>query len=350
MESDIRRIEMRLRHLRNSFLTGLLALAVAGGFLGAQTPAGTQPQADVLKRVVTKRSGAFFTQALPARGPGQNFEFVSAGFEFAGETIKDAPYSADTVTKTVQTLADGNRIVHENSTKIYRDSQGRTRREQSLGAIGPWAAAGEPHQMIFINDPVENVHYVLNPQEKTARKMTPPSMEPFDVKIGGEHPNAAAGAVSFSWIASEATAAHVERDVTIAAPGSPGIQVMPFQKEIAPPASESLGTRLIEGVQAEGTRTTMTIRAGQIGNERPIEIVSERWYSPELKTDVITKRNDPRFGETSYQLNNIQRIEPLPSLFQPPPDYTVEEGPALFKGPDHLIKKLETGPGKDPAK
>lgn len=345
---------MRLRHVRNSFLTGLLAFGLGGGALLAQTPVGAEPQAGVLKRVVTKGSGAFFTQPLPPGGPGQNFEFVSAGFEFAGETVRDAPYSAEAVTKTVQTLADGNRIVHENSTKIYRDSQGRTRREQTLGAIGPWAAAGEPHQMIFINDPVENVHYVLNPQEKTARKMTPPSVEPFNVEIGGENSNPSVGVAvkrdvqTFAWVASEATGARVERDVTIAAPASPGIRVMPFHGGLEPPATESLGTRMIEGVQAEGTRTTMTIPAGQMGNERPIEIVSERWYSPELKMEVMTKRHDPRFGETTYQLNNIQRIEPLPSLFQAPPDYTVEEGPAAFES--RFIKRIETAPAKDATK
>jgi len=343
---------MKLRHVYNGFLTGLLALVLVGGCLEAQTKAPAEPRADVVKGVFTKRADAFFVQGSPAAGPGHTFEFVSAGYEFAGETVKDAPYSAVAVTKTVQTLADGNRIIHENSTKTYRDSQGRTRREQSLGAIGPWASAGDPPQMIFINDPVENVNYVLNPQEKTARKMTPPSVEPFNVEIAGEHTGAPAGGVvmnrsvrSFTWASAEGAGVPMERDVTIATPASAGIQVMPFQKELAPPVTESLGTRMIEGVQAEGTRTTMTIPAGQIGNERPIEIVSERWYSPELKMDVLTKRNDPRFGETTYQLNNVQRIEPLLSLFQPPADYTVEEGPAPFES--RIIRKIGPPPAKD---
>ena len=345
---------MKLRHVRNSFLTGLFAFAVAGGPLAAQAPAGAKPPADVVNRVMAKRSGGFLTQGVPAAGASPTFEFISAGFEFAGETVKDAPYSAETVTKTVQTLADGNRIVHENSTKTYRDGQGRTRREQSLGAIGPWASAGEPHQMIFINDPVENVNYVLNPREKTARKMTPPKFEPFDIELSGEQANAPAGAVAnrrvqnYTWVAGESTGGHVERDVTFTAPVSAGIQVMPFPGGGEAPATESLGTRMIEGVQAEGTRTTITIPAGQIGNERPIEIVSETWYSPELKMDVMTKRSDPRFGETTYQLNNIQRIEPLMSLFQPPADYTIEDEPAPFGR--RIMRKIEIAAPPDAAK
>jgi hypothetical protein len=306
-----------------------------------------------------KRSGAFFTQGAPAAGASPTFEFVSAGFEFAGETVKDAPYSAETVTKTVQTLADGNRIVHENSTKTYRDSQGRTRREQSLGAIGPWASAGEPHQMIFINDPVENVNYVLNPQEKTARKMTLPTFdEPLNLDDSGVQVAAPAGAMTnrrmqnYTWVAGESAGGHVERrverDVTFTAPATAAIQVMPFPGGGEAPATESLGTRMIEGVQAEGTRTTITIPAGQIGNERPIETVSETWFSPELKMDVMTKRNDPRFGETTFQLNNIQRIEPLMSLFQPPADYTLVEEPAPFGR--RIIRKVEIAAPPDAAK
>ncbi len=83
---------------------------------------------------------------------------------------------------------------------------------------------------------------------------------------------------------------------------------------------------MIEGVEAEGTRTTMTIPAGEIGNERPIEIVSERWYSPELQLVVMTRHSDPRSGETTYKLTNINRTEPAKSLFEVPAGYTIKEG------------------------
>jgi hypothetical protein len=89
------------------------------------------------------------------------------------------------------------------------------------------------------------------------------------------------------------------------------------------PVVESLGTQFMEGVVVEGTRTTVTIPAGQIGNELPIHIVSERWHSPELKALVMSRQADPRFGETTYRLTNIARAEPSPQLFEIPADFTV---------------------------
>jgi hypothetical protein len=87
--------------------------------------------------------------------------------------------------------------------------------------------------------------------------------------------------------------------------------------------TEKLGTQIIEGVAAEGSRSTRTIAPGEIGNERAINIVDERWYSPELKTVVMTRHSDPRTGETVYKLTNISREEPPHNLFEVPADYTI---------------------------
>jgi hypothetical protein len=95
------------------------------------------------------------------------------------------------------------------------------------------------------------------------------------------------------------------------------------------PKVESLGKQLVEGVEAEGTRTTVTIPAGEIGNERPIDIVDERWYSPELQTLVLSKRTDPMSGDMTYRLTNINRNEPVRSLFEVPSDYKIKEGPGV---------------------
>jgi hypothetical protein len=101
---------------------------------------------------------------------------------------------------------------------------------------------------------------------------------------------------------------------------------------LAPPtatSTEDLGEQVLEGVLAEGTRETQIIPAGQIGNERPIEIVAERWYSPELEAIVLRRTSDPRFGETSYRLINVDRSEPPPELFTVPQDYRLEAEPSL---------------------
>ena len=95
----------------------------------------------------------------------------------------------------------------------------------------------------------------------------------------------------------------------------------------------------IEGVEAEGTRSTTTIPAGQIGNELPITIVSERWVSPDLKVLVMSRQSDPRFGETTYRLTNITRSEPSPDLFQVPPDFKIMDGPGLAGTRLHIEKK-----------
>src|SRR5215475_3219814 len=115
-------------------------------------------------------------------------EFISHEFNFDGEVVKDAPYSADAVTEMTQTLGDGNRIVRNSSAKIYRDSAGRTRREQAMKAVGPWAVSGDAPIMISINDPVSGVNYNLNPNTKTANKMEAPRMHILsgDSKEGAE--------------------------------------------------------------------------------------------------------------------------------------------------------------------
>ena len=89
--------------------------------------------------------------------------------------------------------------------------------------------------------------------------------------------------------------------------------------------STALEPQMIEGVRAEGTRTVVTIAAGAIGNDLPIEIVTERWYSPELKIVVLSRRSDPRFGENVYRLANIARGEPSPDLFEIPAGYRIDE-------------------------
>jgi hypothetical protein len=125
--------------------------------------------------------------------------------------------------------------------------------------------------------------------------------------------------------------------------------VTPEPQVVDPAASkvitESLGSKLIEGIKAEGTRTTTTIPAGAIGNVLPIDIVSERWFSPELQMPVLITRNDPRSGETIYRLINIVRTEPADALFAIPSGYDIRDGKLAFR----LVEKakgLEAGQKK----
>jgi hypothetical protein len=94
---------------------------------------------------------------------------------------------------------------------------------------------------------------------------------------------------------------------------------------------ELLPERVIEGVRAQGVRRTTTIAAGAIGNELPIEIVSEEWTSQELKIFVLTERRDPRVGTSTYRVANINRAEPDHYLFEVPSDYTVNQTATVRK-------------------
>lgn len=250
----------------------------------------------------------------PAPAPG-TFVFISSEFEIGDKVVKGAPYSAEAITEKVQTLSDGNRIVQKSNSRIFRDGEGRTRREQEFGAIGPWAAAGEVQRNVFINDPVAKVHYILEPGGQIARKMK-------TLKSKMRHP-----------LPPPMEAGKENEDFFVEAAHGPGFgfkNVYKFHGNEADTRKESLGTQMMEGVRVEGTRTTTTIPQGQMGNERAIEIVSEKWYSPELQVKIMSRHSDPRFGETIYKLVNVNRNEPDASLFQVPSGYKVVE--------DHLPK------------
>jgi hypothetical protein len=227
-----------------------------------------------------------------------------------GPTVKGAPYSAEAVNEMVQTLADGNKITNTSSSMLYRDSQGRERREERMG------------RSVFISDPVEGVSYMLETNSKVARKT-----EPHQVMIttGGRGGNVGMGVG-----VGRGDVSMTENHVFVTSASGTGPETFTFSsQEVSSgkltPKVEHLGSQAIEGVMAEGTRTTVTIPAGQIGNEQPITTVSERWYSPELQVTVMTKRSDPRNGTTTYKLTNINRSEPSPTMFQVPPDYRIND-------------------------
>jgi hypothetical protein len=223
-------------------------------------------------------------------GPGRD-EIRFLGFEagLGDKVVTGAPFSASFSTESTETLADGNQIKHTSTGTIARDSQGRTRRDMTVPAFGPMAVAGQaaPH-VTFVNDPVAGTRYILEADTKTARQMPPPP----------------------------------DKSEFTRKPHTGGAGAGAADKETV---TTSLGTQTLGGVTAEGTRYTRTIPAGQIGNAKPIVIVTERWYSADLQMVVMTKRSDPRSGDTTFQMTSIARTEPAASLFQVPTDYTVAQ-------------------------
>ena len=106
-------------------------------------------------------------------------------------------------------------------------------------------------------------------------------------------------------------------------------------RALPPPqiSSDALGNKQILGLRAEGTRQTMTIPAGVFGNVGPIQVVTERWYSPELRIVLESRRSDPRLGDVTYRVTSLVRGEPDAALFAIPADYATIERPARPFGP-----------------
>jgi hypothetical protein len=265
-------------------------------------------------------------------GPGQvDFDILAGPVDLGRGAVKGAPYSADVVNEVAQVLADGNRIVRSSTTTIHRDGAGRTRREQGLAVIGPLVGGPDVMKQVVITDPEQGVTFVLNADARTARRMKVPE---FDVAMlaspgGATMPMPATPLPLMPMPLPPPTGDVVFFEAAVPPP-SPGMAVTRMftaRRGGAAPdeRTESLGTQTVEGVVAEGTRSTVTIAAGQIGNERPIEVVSERWFSPEIKALVLSRQSDPRFGETTYRLSNIVLGEPSPSLFDVPSDFTIVE-------------------------
>jgi hypothetical protein len=290
-------------------LTGALLLA---GSLAAQESA---PKEKVRTFTFTQNDPitmmAPFGMMQYERMPEGKIEFFSAEMAGAGEVVTAAPYTATATTESTQVLADGNRIVNKTSSFVARDSQGRMRRETDLHRIGTMQV--DSPKTVFINDPTTHTQYIFTPggeATKVVRSQGTWKEGPqiIDLRNGkGER--------------------HVNEKVIVNVQGAHERQQSKESSEQV--KHEDLGTQTIEGVSAQGKRETVTIPAGQIGNEKPIEIVTETWFSPELHTMVLRKHSDPRLGDSTYRLTDIKRNEPDAALFQPPPGTKVSVEPLL---------------------
>lgn len=259
-------------------------LAAAALFAAAAFGQEAPPPPDMMAQQVPEDPG----------GPGSGFpgfhrmELLGFGGIHGGKVVTGAPFTATAVTQSTRTLADGTKITNKNQVTLYRDSQGRFRKEGTMPPLGDFAES-QPHSFIFIHDAVASKSYILNP----------------DKKIGHVIENS-------GWVRKG---------------GKPGADFEGANEPANPDVTkESLGMQTINGISAQGTRYTRVIPAGKIGNDKPITITREVWYSPDLQMLVQSKHSDPRFGETSYSLTNIQRTEPATNLFTVPSEYTIKQG------------------------
>lgn len=299
-------------------ITGLILLVFPGLVIYAQEVKTTTPTPPTAPKVIAEISAS------------------------SDRIVKGAPFSAEALSESIQTLADGNRIVRRWSEKLYRSSDGRFRREGSGVPGSAFGSVITSGSTVTILDPVGGARYTLNNNDKTVRTFTLRTPRPVIVSGQGREPiilngeGNAPGVVSgqiLDRIKTEISAAQTVEDraavaakvvTTVAVPAVPMVPASKWETR-----TEQLGIQNFEGVDAEGTRTITTIPADAIGNERPIEIVYERWYSKELQLIVYSRHYDPRFGEQTYRLTNIVRSEPDPSLFQVPTSYRMINGPSF---------------------
>jgi hypothetical protein len=231
---------------------------------------------------------------------------VRASSEVLRPVVLDAPYSGVGRNSITRVLADGNRIVHSNTTRYFRDGRGRTRTEYVFEIVGP-IPLDHTHTIVVIDDPVEGRRYVLYPDTRRADAEALSTSEPT---IGG-HTTGRAPAIAVA-IGPMPKVSSVD---------------LPCNSQ-TPPTPTRLGEKVIDGIKVQGTRVESTIPAGQIGNERAITIRSEEWFSARLGVAIAATSQDPVIGDSAYRLEEIVQAEPDPSLFKVPPDYVIQSMPS----------------------
>ena len=362
----------------------LIATLLASAFAPALAEEYTIDQGSDGERRIVIRQG---TVTLPpgqqaAQRAADSASLTASMLRISGAGIvKNAPYSAEAVSESMQRLADGNQIVNTSRSMQYRDGAGRTRTE----------VHGDDGELrtITISDPVEGARWILNPQRKSATRLDMRS------ELARAEADAARAAATHARIAADQARAladqqrraadqqrheadqqrraadqareridHLRREgklpegthiivkdvqrgvdaaevrVRVAQPTAaamPAARAMSAQiapmiigaandgKWSAKAVTRELGGRDFSGVRAEGSQRSYTIPAGEIGNRAPIEVSSETWYSPELQVTVYHKRSDPRSGDVVYRLDKLKRGEPPAALFSVPSDYTVRD-------------------------
>jgi hypothetical protein len=303
---------------RHRLIANLLSLGLAAPAAGQQA----EPPA----------AGAFVAARIEAQA-GTAMTFHSA---IESRVTAGRPYSAEATTEFLQVLGDGNRIARKTSVRIFRDGEGRTRREELGSEDSP--------ESISIYDPVAHATYVLDPRTRTAHKSAVRIVYPAWKSAGSPETVVMEDSEKMVMAGKIALVPPTEMAVQVVpepigegkAAGSAKAIVVPRSRMMMSRAigvqkgeTESLGRQVIEGVAADGTRITTVIPAGAIGNQQEIRVVSEQWFSPDLQVLVMTKHSDPRSGETTYRLSNVIRGEPGAGMFDVPPDYTIRESPFM---------------------
>ena len=261
-----------------------------------------------------------FQQAGTFAAPGS---LPQPGGVWQSQWVSGKPYSATVIIRTVQTLGGLKplSVDHKQTGLVFRDAQGRTRSETL-----EFSGGGRTSQVSIV-DPVLGVEYdwtapgapgMGSSRGGLVRRYTTRALNP--ALLANETSAPARSPYELALEEAEHTGLHHKK-------GSPNAGV---QTQRPPSRVDDLGTQTVNGITAQGVRITATIPAGTLGNDADIQVVTERWVSPDLQVLVKSEYSDPRFGTTTYELTDIQRTNPDPALFQVPAGY--EERPSKKGG------------------
>jgi hypothetical protein len=276
----------------------------------------------ILCGVANKSATAQNAMGVQQTSIGQNQSIMAAILE----PVNGAPYQAEKVSRSVQTLSDGTVITHESKGMIARDAQGRVREDIYQTHSGEVNGREMDHtlQSATVGDPVAHTMLLWTGEKsKVAMQMQLPSLprSPMKAMLSSPPPPPPGGVMAGVSLGT--------RGKTVAAGGTSGDGPTLMVNQVR---AEELGRQSIEGVLVSGKRITTTIPTGKVGNDRPIVVVHEEWRSPELKILVKTIDTDPRTGEQTMELQGLVRTDPDAALFQAPADYQVKDMAAMMKG------------------
>lgn len=278
----------------NSILLSLIMLAATGATALGQTG---NPPGNTAQQPTAIHSDTGLAPIFPAM-----FEPIVKGGLLDDTLVKNKPFAGAFESEIVEILPNGTTERRRVTTRVYRDSNGRVRREQSMNADGAAASPGELPQTVSIYDPVAGYRYSINIARRNGDRVklqpTQPQGAPFNDRVP----------LSIEIVRGD---------------GSPG---KPVRKHILePPRVENLGRQTIAGVEAQGRRVTFSIPAEAIGNAEPVETVYETWIAPDLRLLVKSVVKNPISGELTYRLTAINRSEQPRALFEAPASYRITE-------------------------
>ncbi len=219
---------------------------------------------------------------------------VALGTSLPLRALKGQPYSLVETTTSFRTLQDGTTMTNVRVQHRMRDAEGRERTERGEMKDGVYKVT-----LISLSDPVACIIATLFPVTRKAMVTHMPQPKPVTP----------------------------EEEERIAASRARAEAYRKEHPTSGPAGSEPLPPKSVDGLYAEGTRRTLIIPVGREGNDREIRVVSETWYSPDLKITLGSETDDPRSGKLTTVVSDLKRVDPAPELFQVPPDYTVQSRP-----------------------